>query len=92
VHEINEIVVNVSIAETVFTYKGLEVCTGTNGDFIAGHRQCPAQCDVWLNITSRTNRYNQDFHADASLANGMISGAPFGSAEFNGPVLFNIII
>jgi hypothetical protein len=69
VHEINEIVVNVGIAETVFPYEGLEVRTGTNGDCMAGRHQCSAQCDIGLNITSRTNRQNQDFHVDASLAN-----------------------
>lgn len=68
-HEIDEIVVNVGIAETVFPYEGLEVRTGANGDFMAGLHQCSAQCDIGLNITSCTNRHNQDLYADASLAN-----------------------
>lgn len=32
------------IAETIFQYEGLEVGTGTNGDFMSGLHQCPAQC------------------------------------------------
>ena len=58
VHEIDEVVVNVGIAETVFPYEELEVRTGANGDFIAELHQCSAQCDTELNITSCTNRHN----------------------------------
>ena len=75
VHEIDEIVVNVGVAETVFPNEGLEVRTGTNGDFMAGFHQCSAQCDIGLNIASGTNRRNQDLHADASLAYVMLSAA-----------------
>ncbi|MGD1975569.1 MAG: hypothetical protein PVH85_28360 [Desulfobacterales bacterium] len=49
--------------------------TGTNSDIMADLHQCSAQCDVRLNITSCTNRRNNDLHADASLANGELTSA-----------------
>ena len=70
VHEIDEVVVDVGIAEPVFPYEGLEVRTGANGDFMAGPLQCSTQCDIGLNITSCTYRHNQDLHADTFLVNG----------------------
>ena len=69
VHEIDEIVVNICIIETVFPDEGLEVCTRANGDLIAGLQQCSTQCHIWLNITSCTNRCNDDFHTDAFPGN-----------------------